>query len=76
MPIRAGDLPLESNLHGDVTIKTGDILSNPRKGHKVSFQFKISEGFEVFYAKVKRLADVRAASIGETLPDPTMVYFR
>ena len=63
MPTRVGDLPLDTNLNGDLTVKRGDKLDNPRGGVKQSFQFKVSEGFEVLSAKVKRLADQTATQL-------------
>lgn len=76
MPTRVGDLPLDTNLNGDLTVKRGDKLDNPRGGVKQSFQFKVSEGFEVLSAKVKRLADQTAAQIGSSLSEDTKLFFR
>lgn len=57
-----GDVPTDINLHGDLTLRKGDILDNPRGGKRHLFQFKVSEGYEVLRAKVVRLANVTAES--------------
>lgn len=50
-----GDVPTDVNLHGDLTLRKGDILDNPRGGKRHSFQFKVTEGYDVLKAKVARL---------------------
>ena len=67
---------MDSNLIGDLTIKKGDKLDNPRGGLKHPFQFKLAEGYAVLLAKVKRFANVAARQLGATLPDDTRLYFR
>ena len=67
-PTAVGDLPMESNLHGELMIKKGNILDNPRGGNKHRFQFKVSEGYEgVVKVKVSQLA---------TAPGDIQIFFK
>lgn len=57
-PRRAGELPVDLPLRAVLTIRTGLIESNPRKGKEVPLVFFINERFDVFHAKISAILNV------------------
>ncbi|KAG7371845.1 hypothetical protein IV203_017987 [Nitzschia inconspicua] len=51
----AGDLPLNDDLTGVVTIKKGSIHDNPRRGTSKTVSFRVSEGLAVLKAKIQAM---------------------
>ena len=76
MPIRIPEIPTTSPLMGEVTIKRGERISNPRGGSHFPFRFQINEGFAVLSEKIKRFADEVASNSGMVVQGPLKVYFR
>ena len=62
-PAPQGDLPTDVNLQGELTIRKGDILENPRGGSRHTFQFTISEGYVVVKAKVSNFTNMRGQEV-------------
>ena len=57
MPIHIPEISTDSPLNGDVTIKRGDNLDNPRGGSHFPFKFQIDEVFAVLAQKIKWFSD-------------------
>ena len=51
-PNAAGNIPLDQELTGVLTVRKGDIQRNPRRGETYSITVKVSDGFEVLRARV------------------------
>ena len=75
-PIRIPEIPVDTPLMGETTIKRGDKLDNPRGGSRFPFRFQLDEGFAVLESKIKRFADEVASNSGIVLQGPFKVYFR
>ena len=65
-----GELPADSNLHGELTIRKGSMLDNPRGGKRHTLEFKLDEGYDVLKAKIMRLIT------GNTGNTDTEIYFK
>ena len=76
MPIRIPEIPTTSPLLGEVTIKRGERMYNPRGGSHFPFRFQIDEGFTVLLEKIKRFADEVASNSGMVIQGPFKVYFQ
>ena len=69
-PNGAGDLPLEQDLTGVLTIRKGDIQGNPRRGDKIPVTVKVSDGFAVLKARIDTIARPKG------VPEGFVIYFR
>jgi len=66
----AGDLPLDEELTGVLTIKNGLIQDNPRRGLMSEIAVKVSDGYAVLRARVTNI--VRRRNVAEDF----VLYFR
>jgi len=64
----AGDLPVDDDLKGLLTIKKGIRTDNPRGGERKTCTFKVNEGFLILKAKLQTLAS--------PLPEDSPIYFK
>ena len=69
-PNGAGDLPLEQDLTGVLTIRKGDIQGNPRRGDRILVTVKVSDGFAVLKARIDTIARPKG------VPEGFVIYFR
>ena len=70
----AGELQLEVDHHAEVTFRYGTISQGPRKGEKVKFTLKISEGFEGVKAKIRNFQQSTKFASEELVDDG--IYFK